>query len=135
MAFLMEIKDRLVSQGVGIYGTNIFTTSAAVIPTGSGPYLSLRDTGGTGSVKTQNDTSNQRPGASVLIRATTASSALQMATNAYNALGGAKGLYNITLTGVFYVNVTIRQEPMDIGKDEAGRIMYSFNIDAQKSPS
>ena len=52
MPFLDEIKDRLVAQGVGTYGSNIFLGSKAVIPTGDGPYLSIIETGGTGAIRT-----------------------------------------------------------------------------------
>jgi predicted dinucleotide-utilizing enzyme len=58
-----------------------------------------------------------------------------MLMNAYNALGGVDGLHNIVLSGVPYINITARQEPTDIGLDAAQRIMFVFNIDAEKKPS
>jgi hypothetical protein len=54
---------------------------------------------------------------------------------AYEALGGANGLYNITLSSVFYLSVTTRQEPTDAGLDDNARQVFTFNIDAEKQPS
>jgi hypothetical protein len=134
--FLHEVKDRLVAQGVGVYNVNIFIGSASIVPIGDGPYLSLRETGGTGPAKTQNNTGTERPGAQVLTRGTNPDLARAMAAAAFAALGGVDGLYNITLTGVAYISLSVRQSIVDIGKDDTGkRTMYSFNIDAEKYPS
>ena len=54
---------------------------------------------------------------------------------AYDALGGANGLWNVELSGVFYLSVTARQCVTDTGKDENGRQTFTFNIDAEKCPS
>lgn len=134
MAFIYEIKDRLVAQGVGTYGTNIFIGAKAVIPAGAGPYLSLVETGGSGAARTQNGFSTERPSAKLTCRATTLPAARTMLQAAYDALGGADGLHNITL-GVWYLSVTPTQSITDIGTDEAGRAMVVFNIDAEKQPS
>lgn len=139
MSFITEVRDRLVAEGVGVFGATLFIGSAARIPSlsqgGAGPFVSLRETGGTRPVRTQNDTGVQRPGAQVLVRAQDPTIARTKIVQAYNALGGANGLYNITLSGIFYISLTIRQEPSDIGLDEEKRIMFSFNIDAEKYPS
>lgn len=134
MAFLDEIAARLVAQGVGVLGTNIFGTSRSVVPPGDGPFLSLTETGGTGSAKTQNDTATERPTAQILARAKNASDARAMLINAYVALGGANGLYNVSLSGRSYLSIIARQTPTDVGLDDAGRIMYSFNVDVEKAP-
>jgi hypothetical protein len=134
--FIYEIRDRLVAQGVGTYGTNIFIGAKAVIPTGEGPYLSLIDTGGSGSAKTQTDTATERPSLQMVTRAATTAAARSMLIAAYLALGGPNGLYNVTLGGVFYVSITARQSvPTDIGTDASGRAMLSMNFDAEKQPS
>lgn len=134
--FINEIRDRLVAQGVGVFGTSIFKGSLAIIPDGPGPYLSLIETGGSGSARTHNDTATQRPTMQLVARASTYPAAYAMWLAAYNALGGANGLYNITLSGVFYLSITARQSaPTDIGVDEKERIMLDFNIDAEKAPS
>lgn len=133
--FLDEIKDRLVAQGVGVYGSNIFLGSKAVIPTGSGPYLSLVETGGSAPTRIQNKESanTQRPTAQILVRATTYPAALNMSRAAYIALDG---VYNTTLSGTFYQKIIARQEPSDIGLDATGqRVMIVFNIECEKMPS
>jgi len=136
MAFLDDLADRLVAQGVGVFGTNIFGSSKAVIPVGIGPYLSLLETGGGPPAGTQNDTATERPSAQLLCRASTFPAARTMLRNAYNALGGANGLHNVTLSGTFYLSITPKQSITDIGL-EAGtsRAMVVFNIDVEKQPS
>lgn len=138
MAFNTEIANRLVAQGVGTLAATtangIFIGSAATIPDGPGPFLLLKETGGSGSSKTQQG-ATQRPTMQLLARGKSSQAARALLVAAYNALGGADGLYNITLTGTFYVSITARQEPTDIGLDAAKRAMFSFNIDAEKAPS
>ena len=134
MAFPYEIRDRLVAQGVGVYGTNIFIGAKALIPTGAGPFLVIIETGGSGAARTQNGFSTERPTAQISCRATTTPAARTMLQAAYDALGGANGLHNITL-GVWYVSLTPRQSLTDIGEDPVGRPMLAFNVDAEKQPS
>lgn len=131
MAFLDEIVVQLVGAGVGVFGTNIFISSKAVIPTGAGPYLVLVETGGSGAVRTQNGTATERPTAQLSCRANSYASARAMLQAAYAALGGANGLYNVTLNGTFYISITARQNIADIGLDGAGRAMVAYNIDAE----
>lgn len=133
--FVFEIRDRLVAMGVGTFGTNIFIGAKASIPSGSGPYLSILETGGSGAARTQNDTATERPTAQILVRGMTEPLAKNMIKAAYDALGGANGLFNVTLTGTFYLSITARQNLTDIGLDDPGRQMYDFNIDAEKAPS
>lgn len=138
MSFITEIKDRLVAQSVGTFtgaSRNIFIGARAVVPAGDGPYLSLVVTPGTDASRTQNNTATERPTAQISTRAATYVAAYAMAKAAYDALGGANGLYNLTLSGTFYVSVVARQTPGDIGQDAAGRPMLSFNIDTEKQPS
>jgi hypothetical protein len=129
--FLDEIKDRLVALGVGTYGSNIFLGSKAIIPTGVGPYLSVIETGGSAPTRIHNvpGAHTQRPTAQVLVRGSNYLTARTMAKAAYAALDG---IFNTTLSGVFYQKVTARQEPTDIGLDGENRVMISFNIDAEK---
>lgn len=133
--FLDEIATRLVAQGVGTLGTNIFASSAAVIPEGLGPFLTVIETGGSGPTRIQNQSgaATQRPTAQIAVRAKDYATARLMAKNAYDALDG---LFNTTLSGTFYVSITARQEPTDLqGPDGAGRVVVVFNIDAEKYPS
>lgn len=133
--FIEEIANRLVSQGVGIVGTNIFLGTQAQIPTGNGPYISLIETGGTGGARTQNDTALERPTLNILTRGKIPSAVRAMSRAAYAALGGPGGLFNLSLGGTFYLSIIVRQEPTDIGADDVGRGMFSFNIDAEKQRS
>lgn len=135
MPFLDEIAARLVAQGVGTLGTTIFGSSKAIIPAGNGPFLVLVETGGSGPDRTQNDTATQRPTAQISTRGLTYAAARTMLYNAYVALGGANGLWNISLSGTMYLSITARQEPTDIGLDGAGRPMVAFNIATEKQPS
>jgi hypothetical protein len=132
--FLDEIRDRLVAQGVGTYGSNIFNGSHAVIPKGDGPYISLIETGGTAPTRIHNvpGAHTQRPTAQVLVRASSYIVARAKAKAAYAALDG---VFNTTISGVFYQKITARQEPTDIGLDEKNRVMIAFNIEAEKQYS
>ncbi len=139
MPFLDEIAARLVAQGVGTIGANIFLGSKAVIPPGNGPYLTLIETGGTAPTRVQNKTSvnTQRPTAQVAVRArrddgTGYNVARTMLKAAYDALDG---IFNTTLSGTFYQRIVVRQEPTGIGLDANARPVIVFNIEAEKNPS
>ncbi len=133
--FLDEIGARLVAQNQGRLGFTIFFGSMPAMPTDYGPYISVAETGGTGAMRTQNNTATQRPTAQVVVRAKDYVVARLKAEEVYNALGGANGLYNFTLNGVKYKSLTPRTEPIDTGFDENNRLMISFNIDAERQPS
>lgn len=135
MPLLDELITRLVTQSVGTFGTDIFAGSGAVIPTGNGPYLSLTETGGSAPSGTQNDTAVENPTVQIAARAKSSVDARAKLKLAYTALGGANGLHNITLSGTFYLKIKPRQGITDIGKDDPGRPMCAFNIDAEKQPS
>ncbi len=132
MAFLDELGARLVAQGVGTLGTNIFYGASVAIPVGDGPYLTLSETGGMAPTRIQNMTvpRTRRPTAQVFVRAKTYAAARAMAVNAYNALDG---VFNLTLSGVAYLSITARQEPTDVGMlDAAARVQIVFNVAAEK---
>lgn len=135
MPFLDEIVDRLVAQGVGVRKVNIFASSDANIPSGDGPYLTIYETGGSGSSRTQDDRATERPTAQIAVRAKGYIFSRAMCKLAYDALGGANGLHNVTLSGTRYLSINARQNPTDVGDDNAGRAMTVFNIDAEKAPS
>lgn len=132
--FLDEIAARLVSQGVGVIGTNIVLGSKAIIPKGPGPYLQLSETGGSAPTRVHNKTTanTQRPTAQIAVRALSYVVARTMAKAAYNALDGVR---NTTISGVFYQSISARQEPTDIGLDGEARVLIVFNIDVEKQPS
>jgi hypothetical protein len=132
--FLDEIAARLVAQGVGILGSSIILGSKGVIPEGDGPYISLTETGGSGPTRIHNiaGANPQRPTAQIAVRARSYLVARAKAKEAYLALNG---VWNTTISGVFYQKITARQEPTDIGLDDEKRPMIVFNIDAEKAPS
>lgn len=132
MAFLEEIAGRLVDQGVGVIGTNIFLSSAARMPVGNGPYLTLTETGGAAPTRVHNKTSanTKRPSAQILVRASTEQATKTMIEAAYNALDG---VYNTILGGTFYISITAAQEPTDMGLDPS-RLQLVFNINAERQP-
>jgi hypothetical protein len=134
MSLLDELAAQLVASGVGTLGVNIFLSSRAVIPNGVGPYLTLAETGGVAPTRVQNQTRpiTKRPTVQVLTRAGTYPAAREMSRQAYEALDG---IFNATLSGTFYIKVTARQEPTDMGIDATGnRVLVVFNIDCEKFP-
>ena len=133
--FLDELKDRLVAQGVGVFGSNIILGSKGVIPDGDGPILSILETGGTAPLRVHNEAAAhvQRPSAQILVRGKNYVATRTMAKNAYLALDG---IFNTSLSGTFYQSVTAQQEPTDLGLDSPGlRTMIEFNVQAEKAPS
>jgi len=133
MSFIDDVAARLVAQGVGTLNVNIFRSSAALIPAGDGPFITIIDTGGSGPSRVHNSVrSTQRPTAQIMTRASKYETAYVKARAAYTALDG---IFNTTLSGTFYQSITARQEPTDVGKDDSGRSMISFNIGAEKAPS
>ena len=70
------------------YGRDIFSTTAASIPVGNGPYLEIIETGGPGGIRIQNQIAPayQRPGAQIVARAKNPAAARTMAWDAYSAL-------------------------------------------------
>lgn len=136
MPFIDEISARLVAQAVGTLESNIFTSSHDIIPSGTGPYLSIIETGGSSPSLTQVDTATENPTAQLSCRATDPVLARAMLKAAYNALGGANGLHNVVLSGTAYLKIKPRQSITDVGEESAtGRAMYVFNIEAEKQPS
>lgn len=133
--FGSEIAARLVDQGIGVLGQTLFVGAKASIPLGIGPYTSILETGGSAPERTHNNTARQRPTAQITVRAKDAYAARIKAKAVYDALGGANGLWNVRLSSVFYLSLTTRQEPMDIGLDDNERQLFVFNIDAEKQPS
>lgn len=134
MAWLDDLVS-LLSPGVAVYGTSLFVSSRAVIPTGDGPYLALIETGGSGPRRTQNAVATPayvQPGAQVIAFASTEPAAKTMITNAYNVLVGVS---NRLVGSVWYLWIRPLQEPFDMGLDEAGRIRIGFNVIALKRPT
>ena len=134
--FLAEIVAKLVADGVGTGGTDIFVSSKSVLPDGDGPYISLHQTSGFAPLRTQNSVSAPayiRPSAQVVVRASVYSVAQAKAQAVYNSLTGVR---NTTLSGTFYREIEVQQEPSDMGQlDAKGRAQVVFNFTAIKQPS
>ena len=91
--FLEELVSILVTASVGVYNTNIFTTSRAIIPNDDGPYVIIIETGGTFPERTHNEINPpawQRPSAQILVKAKSYASARAKAYDAYFALVGIR---------------------------------------------
>src|SRR5262245_37595445 len=121
MPFLDEIAARIVSQGAGILNTNLFLSSKAIIPTGTGPYTTIIETGGMTSRRTQNNKSIQRPSAQIVVRASSYPAARAQALLVYKALGGDEGLSNVMLGSTFYQSIRPVQQLTDQLLDELSR--------------
>jgi hypothetical protein len=133
--FLDEIASRIVLEGAGVLGVDLFLSSKVNIPPGDGPFTSIIETGGTAPRRTHNNTATQRPSAQILVRASTYPSARARAQQVYDALGGDNGLYNLSLLGTFYQQITSVQNLTDLGLDELARVRIVFNINVEKVPS
>lgn len=134
--FQDEIAALLVQRGVGVIDVTLLVGSKAVIPNGPGSILTLRDTGGAGFARTQNDTATEMCTMQLMTRAEQPQQALKQLREAYTVLGGPNGLYNITLSGVFYLSIKARQPITDTGLEPGtARASYAFNIEAEKEPS
>jgi hypothetical protein len=125
-----------VSAGVAAKGSTLFLGSNAKLPTkDSGvTFLTLIETGGSAPsrIQNQNGAATQRPTAQISARGELYPLARALAKAAYLALDG---VFNTALSGTFYLSITARQEPTDIGLDDVGRPMVVFNIECEKAPS
>ena len=132
MTFLDEIRARAVAQGINT--AVIFLSSMTVIPTGAGPYLLLRETGGSGPERTQNTAgaAYQRPSLQYVAVASTYTAARTLARSFYDAMVGVR---NETLSGAWYREIVMLQEPFDLGPDALNRAQVAGNLTATKRPS
>jgi Bacteriophage minor capsid protein len=136
-----DIIKLLVDAGVGVFGTTIFQSSNAKIPTGSGPFISVINYGGgPPQVMQQSERTPayEFPTCMIFARGTSHAQTRQMAYAAYQVLTQAPGggpRVNFTINNCWYVSMSARQQPFDMGPDETGRLKYGFNMSAQKRPS
>jgi len=145
MSWLNDVESLLVAAGVGTPGLNIFTSTAAKVPTGAGPYLSMIEYPGDRPVRTHdtapgapNEIENfegdayHEPAAQILTRADTYRKAKEMAVKAYRALNRIR---NQEINGVWYSEIRALQIPSDFGRDDTNRPQVVFNVRGFKRPS
>ena len=141
--FADDLITLLTAAGIGTAGATLFATSKAVIPTGAGPYLSIRETGGSGPEFTHNEAmpAMYKPAAQLVARAGddfdrvivgAYAAAEDMARRAYDAL---VVVGNVTVGTTYYLSLTPMQEPFDLGPDNIGRAQVAFNVMAVRRPS
>jgi hypothetical protein len=140
MGFMDEVAFQLETDGVGVRQTNIFGSSFKVLPKGSGPFLSIIETGGSSPDNTHNSTDRpayRRPGAMIVVRADTVAAAKMMIEAAYDSLVKIRNqTIDTSESSAWYRRINVLQEPNDtLGLDNTGRVRYSFNISADKRPS
>lgn len=90
-----EVARLLYDAGLGAVGTNVFIGSAAVIPTGPGPYINIIRQSGYAPDQTHNDDKYQRPSCQIVTRALGYLVARTRAVAAWQALDGK---HNTTVT-------------------------------------
>lgn len=139
MTAVEEIRLLMQQYGVDGLGTIVLGTIGvmpAAIPSSSPDVatLSIIEPRGSDASRTHNG-ATERPSFVLVSRARTYPVASAMAFTAYRACGGADGLYRVRIGGTFYQSLVPRQCPADIGLDAAGRIMFSFTIETEKSPT
>lgn len=142
MGWSTELMFILSGDGVGIPKVDMFRSTAKVLPTGAGPFLSIIETGGTNPDNIHNSViipAYQHPGAQIVVRADSYDVAATMARNAYYALAKIRnefiGSGILSATGTWYRKIRPLQEPFDFGLDKDGRPRVAFNVLGDKGPS
>jgi hypothetical protein len=118
--------------GIGTPATDMFSSTAAVVPAGDGPYTVIKGTGGPAPQRTHNDAHGQpahpRPSAQVVVIAKSPSVAKAKAKAAF-ALCAA--VSNQTINSSFYMGLSpVQSEPFDLQPDDVKRARFAFNVNA-----
>lgn len=132
--FLDDLLSVLATAGVGTINQDLFQTSRHAVPDGDGPYLMLKELGGSSPLNTHNRLDlpawvNQ--GCAVIVRGKVPSTTRAMLLDARAALYPIR---NTTINSVVYQRVRLLNEPHDIGLDDKQRIMFGFDILVTKWP-
>lgn len=128
-AFSDEIAEKIIALGLCTAIENdLFVNTKARIPnTGEGPWVSVRETGGTAAMKSHSSQYPQ-PSVQIMVRARKSSVAKAKARALWSALGN---LHNVTLSGSFYLKVTAVQDVIDMSVEEGtGLARFAFNLNA-----
>lgn len=132
MSFDIEVKDKLIADGL-VTTTNFFIGPKVVIPVGAGPFTLLTETGGSGDELTQNDLDGyEQPSAQIIVIGDVRSIVRTKAAAIRNSL---RKVRNISLSSVWYRQITADQQPFDFPLDSTGRPRVGFNISSIKRPS
>ncbi|HMF88744.1 MAG TPA: minor capsid protein [Gemmatimonadaceae bacterium] len=120
--------------GLGTYGTDLFKgTLATVQIVGAGPFITLIATGGAAPEGTHNMIhlpAYVHPSAQIVVRAELYDVAETRVKALYELLYPIR---NQMVNGTWWRSVTyIQSEPLDLGRDDNGRVRLSFNIDVAK---
>lgn len=134
--FTDDVVTILETAGVGTYGSTIFVGSKAVLPTPDSEsevaFITIVATGGAAPEGTHNSTdvpAYVRPSAQVVARASKYSLAEAKALQAYLALFKVRNQF---VNGTWWRQVTMKQEPFDLGEDDNARPRVAFNFDCVK---
>jgi hypothetical protein len=133
--YLDDLVTVLESAGLGTLDLNIFVGVKAVIPAGPGPFITLQGTGGAHSEGTHNSTevpAYVKPSAHIVVRCEDTDVAYALSVSAYN---GIFKIRNQFINGCWWRQVSMVQEPFELGEDEQGRPRWAFNVDCTKRQS
>ncbi len=130
--YLDDLIFRLTSLGHGTYGTTLFKGSKAVIPAGSGPFISLIATGGQGDEGTHNlsrfTVAYERPTVQVVVRGELPVVAEAKAYAVHSDLDFRDEFVN----GTWWRSCAPRQEVFELGVDDKQRMRFAFNLEIVK---
>lgn len=119
----IDVKDLLVTAGLGTYGTDLFVSKE---PTKPDACVTIYDTSG---MPPEAWFELDYPGIQVRIRGAVNGYIVAMA-KAYSIKNALHGVYNTTQGGARYISIIATGEPECIGYDENERaiIVLNFNI-------
>lgn len=137
--FIDDLVSVFVNAGVAVYGTNLFSGSKSQIPAGDGPFMVVKETGGSKPAGTHNARAfglpgYQQPSAQIFVCAATPVAALTMILAAYAAIVSV-GQTSQFVNGVWWVLAFPIQEPADFGLDDLERSCYVFNVSVKRRPN
>lgn len=133
MSILGDLGDRLTSQAVATQGTDLFLgilpstpdeVTALLLGPGGPPTRAMGAGPGNALV--------ERPHVQCLGRSARGDGALKRAQDVFFALDGLGAL---KINSVQYLSVVALQSPFEVGRDEAGRYLYSVNFEVVRVPA
>jgi hypothetical protein len=125
-----SIINRLVTRGVGVFGTTIFAGTGADLPN-TGTIVTVSETGGQAPIRTHNSGSVKQPTFQIIARSASYLSAAAKIDECYNALGGSDALpiKNMTINGFFWLWIIPTSEPLILPVDANSRSRLTFNVE------